>query len=664
MIGKILGDRYEIIELIGEGGMARVYKAKCNLLNRYVAVKILRDEFTGDEEFVKRFRRESQAAASLSHPSILNIYDVGEEVVDGKDIHYIVMEYIDGKTLKDIINEKGKFSVDESIEYSIQIAEALKNAHENHIIHRDIKPQNIMVTGDNRVKVTDFGIARAATSATVTITADALGSVHYLSPEQARGGYTDEKSDIYSLGIVMYEMTTGRLPYVGDSAISVALKHVQEDMVRPRELNPNIPTGLETIILRCVAKQQSDRYDSVAQVIEDLKKVRKGEQVSRKDKDVEEDEFATQVIPIVDEGNYAERAEKSKNKKGTNKKAKKEKKEPGGFKVTVMAILLAFIVVTAGFFGISKLKGLFSGKGEVVVPNLLGMVEEQAELEVEKVGLKLKVTGTTKNEEYGPGEVVNQSEPEGAKVKEGFTIEVVLNEMEEEEELIRVPGVISKTLEEAETILRELGLEPGEVKTRPSDATPEGIVLTQEPEAYAFVEKGSKVNLVVSEGEESPKIKMPRVTGLGVDEAKQTLANLGLRVEVSEEYSNDFEENTIMWQSFKEGVDLEEGATVGIYVSKGPKPGEDTGGTTENSGNSETENQKETSYNINVTPFTDRDSTEIRIIRRQDGQSEEVYRKSHGANEGEVSISVRGKKGAEFEVLFDDIYQFTRRKDN
>ena len=231
MIGMTLGNRYEIVEKIGSGGMAIVYKAKCRLLDRYVAIKILKEEFTEDDDFIRKFRRESQAAASLSHPNIMNIYDVGSVENEKNKIHYIVMEYIKGKTLKEVITEKGKLSTDETVSFSKQIAEALSHAHKNHIIHRDIKPHNIMITEDNRLKVTDFGIARAVTSSTITTTSSVLGSVHYFSPEQARGGYTDEKSDIYSLGIVMYEMLTGKVPFDGDTPIGVALKHVQEEMI-------------------------------------------------------------------------------------------------------------------------------------------------------------------------------------------------------------------------------------------------------------------------------------------------------------------------------------------------------------------------------------------------------------------------------------------------
>ena len=316
MIGKILGGRYEIIEQIGGGGMALVYKAKCKLLDRFVAIKVLKDEFVNDEEFVRKFRRESQAAASLSHSNIVNIYDVGVENDGNNQIYYIVMEYIKGKTLKELIKEKGKLSLENALDYSYQIAEALQQAHKNHIVHRDIKPHNIMITDDNRVKVTDFGIARAATSSTVTTTSNVLGSVHYFSPEQARGGYTDEKSDIYSLGIVMYEMVTGKLPYQGESPITVALKHVQEDIKPPREWNKNIPIGFENIILKCVQKRQADRYSNITELIKDLRKVKENiNDFSFEDADNYDSH--TKVIPVVDiedDNNMNNNKKKQKNK--------------------------------------------------------------------------------------------------------------------------------------------------------------------------------------------------------------------------------------------------------------------------------------------------------------------------------------------------------------
>jgi len=652
MIGKILGGRYEIIEQIGGGGMAQVYKAKCNLLKRYVAVKILRSEFLDDEEFIRKFKRESQAAASLSHPNILNIYDVGVEKIEGKDIHYIVMEYIKGKTLKEIIKEKGKLSFDETINYSLQIAEALQDAHSNHIVHRDIKPQNIMVTEDNRIKVTDFGIARAATSATLTTTSNVLGSVHYFSPEQARGGYTDEKSDIYSLGIVMYEMITGKLPYDGETPISVALKHVQDDIVPPRDIDPSIPTNLEAIILKCVKKKQIDRYANIGDLIRDLKNI-KTEGVANFIANKDNSESPTRVIPIIPDESVDDMANNTK-----NRKKKKQKKGDGGVKLILLAILLAFLLVTSVFVGYLKLRDFFD-VAEVVVPNVLGMSEEKAREVIENEGLNFEVEGTAKNSEFQPGEVIRQNPEEKSKVKKGFTIKVIINEGAD---LVRVPGLVNKSLAEAEAILNDKDLKIGETKYESSDVTPKDIIMKQEPEAFTYLEPGSRVNIIISKGEEIKMVIMPKVTGDNIIEGKNELLALDLEIgEVTPEPNNEVPKDHIIWQSYEPGTELETKTAVDLYVSTGPEVEEPIEEPEEEPDNKDKD--KETPFKISIIPFTDRAETQVVIIRKQDGVSEEVYKRKHKAEEGEVSINVKGKIGAEFEVLFDDIYQFTRIKE-
>jgi len=304
LLGRILGERYELIEKIGSGGMAIVYKAKCHLLKRHVAVKILRPELVEDESFVARFKRESLAAASLSHPNIVNIYDVGEE----NGVYYIVMEYVNGKTLKEYIREKERLEWEEAVRIAAQICSALKHAHKNGIVHRDIKPQNILISEDGTVKVADFGIARAVSSATVTIAgANVMGSVHYFSPEQARGGYVDEKSDIYSLGIVLYEMVTGNVPFEGDTAISVALKHIQERVKPPWELNPSIPKSLNDVIEKATEKDQAGRYQTAGEMLRDLQRVLRDPEGNFVVRNIDSD-LPTQVMePVKPNANPGER---------------------------------------------------------------------------------------------------------------------------------------------------------------------------------------------------------------------------------------------------------------------------------------------------------------------------------------------------------------------
>ncbi len=647
MIGKILGDRYEIIEQIGGGGMAIVYKAKCHLLNRFVAIKILRNEFLDDEDFIRKFKRESQAAASLSHPNIMNIYDVGVQELDGKQIHYIVMEYIKGKTLKEVIKENGKLSFNETVNYSIQIAEALRHAHLNHIVHRDIKPQNIMINEDNRVKVTDFGIARAATSSTLTTTSNVLGSVHYFSPEQARGGYTDEKSDIYSLGIVMYEMITGQLPYDGETPISVALKHVQDDIVPPRQIDATIPVGIEAIILKSVQKRQSDRYENVGPLINDLKNI-KNNGASNFVINNDTGEQATRMIPIIREESVDEVKNSSKTK-GKNNTKNRNKKGDGGIKMILLAILLAFLVVTIVFAGWIKLQDFFN-VAEVVVPDIRGELESDAREEIEDLGLVFNVKGTTTSTEHEPGRVVSQSVKEGSKVKEGFTIDVVISEGKD---LVRVPGLVNETYEEAERLLQEAGLQVGERRYEPSDVTPNNVVMKQEPEAFTYLAPNSRVNLIISQGVEIKSIPMPNLVGSDIAKARNEIASLDLVVgDIREENHETAPVGEVFWQSYEPGVEVETKTSVDIYVSLGPAEVEEEEPPID-------EPDAEKTITIGLTPFSDREATVIKVIRKQEGMQMQVYKEGHKHSDGEVAVNLRGILGAEFDIYFDDIYQFT-----
>lgn len=645
MIGVTLGNRYEIIEQIGSGGMAIVYKAKCHLLNRFVAIKVLRDEFTDDDEFIRKFRRESQAAASLSHPNILNIYDVGVEEIENKKIHYIVMEFIDGQTLKEVIKSKGKLTPDETVNFSLQIAEALQHAHRNHIVHRDIKPHNIMVTADNRAKVTDFGIARAVTSSTVTTTSNVLGSVHYFSPEQARGGYTDEKSDIYSLGIVMYEMITGKVPYDGDSPISVALKHIQEEIVPPRELDPSVPENIDVIILKCVQKRQSDRYNNITDLIQDLKNIRNTSAYGLKDNGTDS---ATRIIPILGIEEDDELISKIDNKKKKSSKGNiNDKKSKGGNGVVFLGIILAFLLVTSIFFGYSKLKDLLSVE-EIIVPSLIGIQEDEAKSKIEKLNLVFNVTDRVKSDEFDAGEVMYQSVEENSKVKSGYPINVTISEGSN---LVSVPLLINKTLSEADEILKSNNLKIGTTDPGFSETVPKGSIISQNPEALEGVAPNSRVNIIVSQGPEVRNVIMPNlVNNSTLDEARNILVGMELVVgEVTPQPSEGVKKDLVSWQSYEKGTELETGTSVDLYVSTGPAepiPNEEPG-----------ESDVEVPTTITLTPFADRDETEIKINRIQDGVTETVYNRRHKASEGSFVHTLSGKVGAKYDIFFDGIYQ-------
>lgn len=645
MIGRILGNRYEIIEKIGEGGMALVYKAKCKLLDRFVAIKVLKDEFTEDEDFVRKFRRESQAAASLSHPNILNIYDVGVDEEDGKKIYYIVMEYIKGKTLKEIIKEKGKLSKEETINYSLQIAEALSSAHRNHIVHRDIKPHNIMVTDDSRVKVTDFGIARAVTSSTVTTTSNVLGSVHYFSPEQARGGYTDEKSDIYSLGIVMYEMITGKVPYESDSPISVALKHVQEEIVPPREIDPLIPANLEAIILKCVQKRQSDRYNNINELIYDLKNI---ESINiNQQKEISNDvNSQTRVIPAIEiEG-------KDNMAKSGSKKKNKNKKSEGGLLVIFAAILLAFLLVTGIFFGLSRLKNLFK-TDEVPVPYVVGMDQEIGKNTLKDLGLNMKVTDTIKSSEFKKGEIISQSVDKDMKVKKGYTIEVTVSEGEN---LVKVPIVLNRLLTEAEDMIQSEGLALGKQDYEPNESVPANTIIRQYPDGMTEVQKGTKVNLVISEGPEVKETIMIKLIGMPVNEARNKIIELKLIPgETKYEFNNEYAADLVIWQEYEQGTKLETDTSVDLIISKGPDTTKPVESPEEPSGNTGMG-----TITLTMAPYPNRDETQIKIYKRYGGISEVVHDSPRKASDGELTLTFVDKIGTEFDILYDDVYQQTK----
>ncbi|WP_077367357.1 Stk1 family PASTA domain-containing Ser/Thr kinase [Anaerosalibacter sp. Marseille-P3206] len=638
MIGKILGGRYEILEKIGGGGMALVYKARCQLLNRYVAIKVLRDEFTNDEEFIKKFRHESQAAASLSHPNIVSIYDVGSE----GNTYYIVMEYIKGKTLKEIIKEKGKLTPEETINYSIQIAEALQHAHNNHIVHRDIKPHNIMVTEDKRVKVTDFGIARAATSTTMTNTSNVIGSVHYFSPEQARGRFTDEKSDIYSLGIVMYEMITGKVPFEGESPISIALKHVEEEIIPPRTIDASVPENIEYIIMKCVKKNQIERYKNAGELLRDLRKIKYSNGEIDFIEDTNELDSATRIIPVVG-------GEGETNDMETKRKVKQKKKNSNDSskKAVFWGILLSFLVATGLFIGSFKFKGLF-GSSEVEVPKLIGLQEEVAKEEIESLGLKFAVREKVNNSEFQEGQVVAQSVEPGTKVKKNYPIEV---DVSLGSKLAKVPKLENRDITEVDELLDKTGLSEGEVRYEYSDTIPINIVISQDPDPYMEVPEGSKVSLIVSKGPETKTVIMPKITGLKENEAKRALIANQLKVgEVLPEYSDDVPKGEVIWQSIESGNEIEINTAIDISVSKGPEK--------KNEGNNGTGNE-EVVRSIKITLPQDRNQTEVKIYRTQDGVSELKYNSVHDVSEGSIVVNLEGKPNAKFDIYFDDVYQVT-----
>ena len=553
--GKILGNRYEIIEKVGNGGMATVYRAEDKVLKRNVAVKVLKDEFTTDEEFIKRFEIEAQSAARLTHPNIVSIYDVGSE----DNLYYIVMELIRGKTLKEIIvEERGPLPWKWSVNVAIQIASALEMAHKNNIIHRDIKPHNIIITEDGIAKVTDFGIAKAVSNSTITAFGTTIGSVHYFSPEHARGGFTDAKSDLYSLGVVMYEMVTGRVPFDADTPVSVALKHMQEEPEEPIELNPNLPSAVNRIIMKALKKDTTLRYQSATDMLADLRQALKnpnGDFVEDKNYDAT---ARTQKINTDLYGNVVEDDNQKRGKK--NNKFVAFIKRHKVFS-TLIGLILLFAISLGGTLAYLNI----TNPAEVELPELVGMSKEEAQKTAEDLKLVFEVSSEEYNKDVPEGYVISQDPTYIAdyNVKEGSTVKVVISKGQEK---TTVPKVVGMTRQEAVDALEEANLK-AEIVEETSRTVEEGYVISQEVEAESEAYAGDTIKIHVSIGTGIRQVTVQNVVGQTEADAKSTLEGQGLKVTVNyvEATSND---GKVTAQSVAGGTTVDEGTTVTLTVNK------------------------------------------------------------------------------------------------
>jgi len=596
-IGMMMGDRYEILEKIGTGGMSDVYKAKCHKLNRYVAVKVLKQEFSENANFVSKFHVEAQAAAGLMHPNIVNVYDVGEE----NGIHYIVMELVEGITLKKYIEKKARLSYKEAVSIAIQVSMGIEAAHNNHIIHRDIKPQNIIISKDGKVKVTDFGIAKAATSN--TITSNVMGSVHYTSPEQARGGYSDEKSDIYSLGITLFEMLTGRVPFNGETTVAIAIKHIQEEIPSPKEFVPEIPSAVEGIVFKCCQKSPDRRYQSIQSLIGDLKQSLMNPDENFVVQDNEDIEGNTRMITESDMAqikrssayqNTGEFPERDGLRLRTETESlyqdEEEEDYSGNYRynrgmekiTTILAIVAGIVVCVVIFVLVWKIfSGLESSDDRespititddtqedvkyVDMPDIVGVNVEDARNALQSLGL-IPAISYEESDTIDENVVIRANAKDGTPLKVGTKVTVIVSAGVKS---VEVPSVEGMTYEEAQSRLESLGLKVNRTDSY-SDSVEVGLVASQMPAARTQVPKGNVVTVNVSLGKEQIKVRVPYLIGRTEAEGTFEAIEAGLTIRsVTKEYNEEIAEGLICYQSHSQGSYVEPGTELDIRISLG-----------------------------------------------------------------------------------------------
>lgn len=671
---EIISGRYKILELLGVGGMANVYCAKDTKLERNVTFKVLKEEFV-DEQFIEKFRKEAMTASKLSHINIANVYDVGN---DG-NIHYIVMEYVDGYTLKDIIKVKSPFSNEEVLGVGIQIATALSVAHSVGIVHRDIKPQNILVTKQGTVKVTDFGIARASTSN--TITTDVMGSVHYFSPEQARGSYVDFKSDIYSLGIILYEMSTGEIPFDGSGAVQLAMQHINDPLPDMKELNPEISSSLEKIILKCTQKNMDNRYGSAQSLNDDLKKAlsdESGDFVT--ENNVLQDSPTVIITPEQIEmvKNLSKERERedivmAKPNRGKIKPPQrditypKDKKENNiEKKVIIWAVLTAFsiIIIISSFL----VFWIFADRNSEV-PNFVGKSFEKAVEMAKKQEIYITNTEEEFSDIIAEGSVIRQSIDAGKKVEKGVNIDVAISLGTGKFELEDFVGLdISEVYRKIENLaikIKEEYINDNKIER--------GKVIRQMPKAGTTIKPEDEITLYVSKGEENIVIVVPNLKNLDEDRAKETIKSFSLEVgKITKAESNTVEKGKVISQSINYGNEVNEGTAISLVISTGKpeittEPASETTteailDTTAEDETKESDNKAETTTkavlkqaDLTIAPviFDDKESVEVKVVKIFGGERSEIYIGTHTPSDFPLKINVVGSEPTEFQLYID-----------
>lgn len=659
----ILGNRYQLQDLIGVGGMAKVYKATDRLLQRDVAIKILKDQYAEDDEFVKKFSNEALSAARLTHVNIVSVYDIGEDLIEGKKIHYIVMEYVNGETLKDLIDRKKIISNHDIIDYSIQISQALNQAHSSNIVHRDIKPQNILMDRYGLLKVTDFGIARVSTNATITYTSSILGTVHYISPEQAKGKFVDEKSDLYSLGVVMYEMATGKVPFDADNSVGIAVMHIQDEPESPIKLNENLSPRLNDIIMKLLEKDPQKRFKNANELIRalednsyDIGLIKKEDTAKiEKPKDVTETTF----IPVIEEKNknkkdkkqekkeeneavYVTPTQEDKNKPNQNKKKRK----------IWPFILILLAIIASGIYYVKS-----SNSNMVQVPTVLNLSEDEAVEILEDKNLKANISRYAQSNNYEPGKVMEQDPGPKTKVKKNSTINLVISEGRE----VKVPDLSGMTLDQAEEKLKELDLELGKTSTDFSESVKKDTIIDQEPRKNEKVQAGSEVDVTVSLGKEEPDIenvKVPNFVGEYEEDAINIAVENKLTVgNITYKYSDKYEKDVVMSQSIPANTQVAENSTIDFVVSNGKNPDSD------NSDEDDSETGKkpqEVNVKFTINVPTDKDSFNVKVYKVGDNNknSDLLYNQNHTKNEldssGNLNLDFKSVVGTKVNILIDD----------
>ena len=675
-IGTIIGDRYEILEKVGSGGMADVFRAKCHRLNRYVAIKILKQDYSEDTKFVTKFRGEAQAIAGISHPNIVGIYDVGEE----NGMYYIVMELVDGITLKKYIEEKGKLSVKEAVGIALQIANGLEAAHSNHIIHRDIKPQNILIARDGTAKVTDFGVAKAASSN--TITANAMGSVHYISPEQARGGYSDEKSDIYSLGVTMYEMLSGTLPFNGESAVAIALAHIQEEAVPLAALDATIPKGISNIVNKCMQKKTELRYSCVADLIADLKMFLQDPSgdygvignlykndgtifMSKDDVNTLRDASRKGMGPVEQKPEPQEPEEPEEPESNSDVDPKLEKAlvfGSIGVAIIIGLVILYMVGRVLGFWGSAKPEsnsgsssttasetakpGSDTSGDEITLEDYANKIKDYVETDLSNYDITCTVTEEA-SDEIEKGYVIRTSPAAGSTVAKGGKVELIVSSGVEQ---VSIPDTTGDTITDAYQTLNDKGFKVKQGEDVYSSQAIGKVAYTK-PAAGKKVDKGATITIYPSKGEETKYVKVPNLLGMTRSQAKSALEKAGLKYGSETKSYSSTQKNRVCVQSVSSGNEVEEGSTVDVTLSLGP--------------------EKTYTYEGSVTianPFEyETDSGIIKVILKQDGNTTTVREeqktyydfpwtldgiKGSSANQGEITVYRDGQQVATYNVTF------------